>query len=93
MPDAVTVDSLVKRYRKNVPPAVDELSFSVAGGEVFGLLGPNGAGKTTTVGVLTTRVLPTTGRALVHDIDVVAAGSQQAMPHSTVRSKYAAHSV
>jgi ABC-2 type transport system ATP-binding protein len=72
MPDAVTVEGLVKRYRKNAPPAVDELSFSVAGGEVFGLLGPNGAGKTTTVGVLTTRVVPTAGRALVHDVDVVA---------------------
>jgi ABC-2 type transport system ATP-binding protein len=72
MPDAVTVNGLVKRYRKNAPPAVDDLSFSVAGGEVFGLLGPNGAGKTTTVGVLTTRVRPTAGQALVHDVDVVA---------------------
>jgi ABC-2 type transport system ATP-binding protein len=51
---------------------VDGLSFTVAPGEVFGLLGPNGAGKTTTVGVLTTRVVPTSGQALVHDVDVVA---------------------
>lgn len=50
---------------------MDELSFSVSPGEVFGLLGPNGAGKTTTVGVLTTRALPTSGRALVHGVDVV----------------------
>ena len=41
-------------------------------GEIFGLLGPNGAGKTTTAGMLTTRVIPTSGRAFVGGIDVVA---------------------
>lgn len=51
--------------------AVDSVSFSLGQNEVFGLLGPNGAGKTTTVGVLTTRVLPTSGRARVGGIDVV----------------------
>lgn len=40
--------------------------------EVFGLLGPNGAGKTTTVGVLTTRVLPNSGKAFVEGVDVLA---------------------
>jgi ABC-2 type transport system ATP-binding protein len=44
----------------------------VAPGEIFGLLGPNGAGKTTTVGMLTTRVVPTSGRARVAGVDVVA---------------------
>jgi ABC-2 type transport system ATP-binding protein len=44
----------------------------VAEGEIFGLLGPNGAGKTTTVGMLTTRVIPTSGRATVAGVDVVA---------------------
>ncbi len=66
------VSDLVKRYRRNAPPAVDGLSFSVRSGEVFGLLGPNGAGKTTTVGVLTTRVLPTSGTGTVCGVDVVA---------------------
>ncbi len=44
----------------------------MAEGEIFGLLGPNGAGKTTTVGMLTTRVIPTSGRATVAGVDVVA---------------------
>ncbi|HEX4246187.1 MAG TPA: ATP-binding cassette domain-containing protein [Acidimicrobiales bacterium] len=68
---AVVVDGLVKRYPKGHVAAVDNLSFSVERGEVFGLLGPNGAGKTTTIGVLTTRVRPTGGRAYVAGIDVV----------------------
>jgi ABC-2 type transport system ATP-binding protein len=66
------VSDLVKRYRRNAPPAVDGLSFQVRSGEVFGLLGPNGAGKTTTVGVLTTRVRPTSGTATVQGVDVMA---------------------
>ncbi|HEY3754189.1 MAG TPA: ABC transporter ATP-binding protein [Pseudonocardiaceae bacterium] len=70
MTDTVVVSDLVKRYRRGAPPAVDELSFSVRSGEVFGLLGPNGAGKTTTVGVLTTRVRPTSGTATVCGVDV-----------------------
>ncbi len=69
---AVEVTELVKRYPRSTINAVDNLSFTVTRGEVFGLLGPNGAGKTTTVGVLTTRVLPTSGSATVSGIDVVA---------------------
>ncbi len=52
--------------------AVDGLDLSVRRGEIFGLLGPNGAGKTTTVGMLTTRILPTSGSAEVNGVDVVA---------------------
>src|SRR6202161_245498 len=52
-------------------PAVDELDLSVRGGGIFGLLGPNGAGKTTTAGMLTTRVLPSSGQAFIGAIDVV----------------------
>ncbi|HZQ28120.1 MAG TPA: ABC transporter ATP-binding protein, partial [Acidimicrobiales bacterium] len=51
--------------------AVDHLNLSVRPGEIFGLLGPNGAGKTTTVGMLTTRVEPTSGRAWLGGVDVV----------------------
>jgi ABC-2 type transport system ATP-binding protein len=45
--------------------------LSVHGGEIFGLLGPNGAGKTTTAGMLTTRVIPTSGSVYVGAIDAV----------------------
>src|SRR5882757_5984184 len=68
---AVEVVGLVKRYPKTEVNAVDGLSFGVRRGEVFGLLGPNGAGKTTTVGVLTTRVRPTSGVARVAGLDVM----------------------
>ena len=68
---AAEVSDLVKRYPKAPANAVDGLSFAVEAGEVFGLLGPNGAGKTTTVGVLTTRVRPTSGTASVNGMDVV----------------------
>ena len=70
-PAAEVVD-LVKRYPKRPVNAVDGVSFAVRAGEVFGLLGPNGAGKTTTIGVLTTRVRATGGRATVAGVDVAA---------------------
>jgi len=66
-----TVD-LTKVYTGTDFRAVDELNLSVGVGEIFGLLGPNGAGKTTTAGILTTRVIPTSGRAFISNIDVVA---------------------
>src|SRR6476660_9923208 len=50
--------------------ALDGLSLEVRPGEIFGLLGPNGAGKSTTVGILTTRIRPTAGRAWIGDRDV-----------------------
>ena len=63
--------NLAKVYRGGIT-AVDGIDLSARRGEVFGLLGPNGAGKTTTVGMLTTRILPTRGSALVDGVDVVA---------------------
>ena len=52
--------------------ALAGLSLEVRPGEIFGLLGPNGAGKSTTVGILTTRIRPTAGRAWVGDHEVWA---------------------
>jgi ABC-2 type transport system ATP-binding protein len=63
---------LTKVYAGTEFAAVDRLDLSIQAGEVFGLLGPNGAGKTTTAGMLTTRVVPTSGSAYVGAIDVVA---------------------
>ncbi|WP_326559297.1 ABC transporter ATP-binding protein [Micromonospora sp. NBC_01796] len=70
-PPAVEVADLVKRYPASTTAAVDGLSFTVAPGEIFGLLGPNGAGKSTTIGILTTRLRASAGRALVGGVDVV----------------------
>ena len=50
--------------------ALQGLDLAIHDGEFFGLLGPNGAGKTTTIGILTTRVKPTSGTALVGGADV-----------------------
>jgi ABC-2 type transport system ATP-binding protein len=51
--------------------ALDSLDLDIRAGEFFGLLGPNGAGKTTAIGILTTRILPTAGKATVAGADVV----------------------
>ena len=59
----LVVEGLTKRFGDRV--AVDDVSFSVAAGEVFGFLGPNGAGKTTTVRMLATLIAPTAGTAHV----------------------------
>src|SRR5271168_2761289 len=65
------------RGKKNKQPkpqivALDGLSLEILPGEIFGLLGPNGAGKSTTVGILTTRVRPTSGQAWIGEHDVWA---------------------
>src|SRR5207244_6688291 len=69
--EVIRTEGLTKVYPGGIT-AVDHLDLSVRAGEIFGLLGPNGAGKTTTAGMLTTRVLPTSGRAWVAGVDVVA---------------------
>jgi ABC-2 type transport system ATP-binding protein len=66
---AIRVEALAKTYPGGVE-AVKGIDFTVPPGEVFGLLGPNGAGKSTTVGMLTTTIAPTSGRAHVAGFDV-----------------------
>ena len=72
-PDAVIhTEDLTKVYQGTDFAAVDQLNLDVQAGEIFGLLGPNGAGKTTTAGMLTTRVVPTSGRAFIAGVNVAA---------------------
>jgi ABC-2 type transport system ATP-binding protein len=67
----IVTEKLTKMYGGADFLAVDDLNLSVIAGEIFGLLGPNGAGKTTTAGMLTTRVIPTSGIATVAGVNVV----------------------
>jgi len=65
----VIAEDLTKKFKDRV--AVDEISFHINGGEVFGLLGPNGAGKTTAISMLTTLMQPTSGHASICGHDIV----------------------
>jgi ABC-2 type transport system ATP-binding protein len=69
-PPALVVDHLTKHFGERT--AFEDVSFSVAQGEVFGFLGPNGAGKTTTVRTLGTLIAPTSGSASVAGIPLTA---------------------
>jgi len=70
----IKVENLVKKFGQLV--AVDNISFTIAPGEIFGFLGPNGAGKTTTINILCTLAKPTSGQAIVNGFDVVRQQSQ-----------------
>ena len=78
--NAIAVSHLRRTFKSNIGVirrttreivAVDDVSFEIQEGELFGLLGPNGAGKTTTVKMLTTLLIPTGGSASVKGFDVV----------------------
>ena len=72
---AIEVSSLTKIYAGETR-AVDDISFDVEEGEVFGLLGPNGAGKTTTIKMITTLATPTAGSVKVFGVDTRQAPQQ-----------------
>lgn len=69
MSPAVSLQNVYKTYDK--VPVVNDLSFTIESGEMFGLLGPNGAGKSTTIRMLTTLTKPTQGQIEVAGYDVV----------------------
>ena len=69
--DAIIVKNVSKTYGKEKTLAVDNVSFSVGQGELFGLIGPDGAGKTSIFRILTTLLLPDTGTATVDGFDTV----------------------
>lgn len=70
---AITVNNIVKTYgtKKETITALDDISFEVNGGELFGIIGPDGAGKTSLFRILTTLLLPKGGTASVDGFDVV----------------------
>ena len=69
MPPAIALQNVHKVYNDRV--VVNDLTLTIAPGEVFGLLGPNGAGKSTTIRMLTTLTQPTQGEIIVAGYDVV----------------------
>jgi ABC-2 type transport system ATP-binding protein len=68
---AITLKNITKTYNKGSVLAVDDVSFSVEKGEIFGLIGPDGAGKSTIFRLLTTLLLPDKGTATVGGYDIV----------------------
>lgn len=83
--NAVEIENLRRVYRATIGTfrrsikevvAVDDISFAVQPGELFGLLGPNGAGKTTTVKMLTTLLIPSGGTARILGYDIVRQADQ-----------------
>lgn len=65
----IEVKNLVKKYGNNV--AVDNLSFTVEEGQIYGFLGPNGAGKSTTMNIITGYIASTSGQVLVNGHDIL----------------------
>jgi ABC-2 type transport system ATP-binding protein len=66
---AIHVDHLTRKFNDLV--AVNDISFEIEQGEIFGLLGPNGAGKTTTLAMLSTMLKPTSGSATVNGMNII----------------------
>ena len=70
---SITVQNITKTYGKKNEKvlAVDDVSFEVNHGEIFGLIGPDGAGKTSIFRILTTVLLPDSGSASIENLDIV----------------------
>ena len=64
------------RSKKKTIHALDNISFEIPEGEIFGFLGPNGAGKTTTIKILCTLLYPTSGNAKIGGYDIVKQSNQ-----------------
>src|SRR5580658_3155445 len=71
---AIAVEHIVKKY--GAFTAVDDVSFNVSVGEIFGLLGPNGAGKSTLIRMMTTLVPPSEGTARINGFDIVTQANE-----------------
>jgi len=67
----IALNTITKTYENRKVTAVDNVSFSVDKGELFGLIGPDGAGKTSIIRMLTTLLLPDSGNATVNGLDIV----------------------
>ena len=65
----IEVNNLTKRYSNTT--AVDNVSFKIRNGKIYGLLGPNGAGKSTTMNIITGCLAPTEGTITVNGYDVI----------------------
>ncbi len=72
MPNAIEITNLTKYYGKN--RGIDDVSFEVRQGEIYGFIGPNGAGKSTTLRILVGLIFPTSGEAKMLGEDVVSNG-------------------
>lgn len=68
MSDAISIEHLVKKFADLT--AVNDISFKIKTGEIFGLLGPNGAGKTTTINMILGLLKPTSGKIFITGLDV-----------------------
>ncbi len=70
----IKINNLTKKFKELV--AVNNISFNIEEGEIFGFLGPNGAGKSTTLSMLSTLLVPTHGSALVNNFDIIKQKNQ-----------------
>jgi ABC-2 type transport system ATP-binding protein len=91
MPQSNVVEvSHLSKFFNHAVKAVDDISFTIPEGQVFGFLGPNGAGKTTTINMLTTVLKPTSGSAEVCGYDIVRESTDVRRAIGVVPQEYTA---